>query len=46
LYLFANGDIERSRAALGVLFQGDFHGCEEESREEEGEEALSATPAS
>jgi hypothetical protein len=41
-----NGDIERTRAALGALLQGDLHGCEEESRKEEGEEALSATPAS
>jgi hypothetical protein len=46
LYFLQNGDIERSRATLGALLQGDLHGCEEESCEEEGEEALSATPAS
>jgi hypothetical protein len=46
LYLFLNSDIERTRATLGALLQGDVNGCEEESREEEGEEALSATPAS
>jgi hypothetical protein len=46
LYFLQNGDIERSRATLGALLQGDSHGCEEESCEEEGEEALSATPAS
>jgi hypothetical protein len=45
LYFFSSNDIDALRAIVARLRQGVFHGCEEESREEEGEEeAVSNSP--